>query len=422
MDDYHPPKGLFMFYYPRFILTKILEALAESPVILVNGARQTGKTTLVKKLTSEHHPAKYLSLDDLTLRGAAQSDPHGFLKNFSESVVIDEIQLVPDLLPAIKLEVDSNRRPGRFLLTGSANVLTLPRIAESLAGRMEIFTLFPLSQGEILRKKERFIDWIFANEEFSQSFINLQAKALWNKIIDGGYPEVIKRTSIKRKEVWFRDYITTILQRDIRELVNINGLTQMPRLLELLAARIATLINFAELSRSIQIPQTSLKRYMALFEATYLIYYLPPWSTNLGKRIVKTPKIFFTDTGLASYLLGADTELLQNHNTFSGPLLENFVLSELRKQSAWNHIQPNFSHFRSQTGLEVNFILENRRRQCVGIEVKASATVRSDDFKGLRWLQKQLDKRFLRGIVLYTGEEVVPFGEELYAIPVSALW
>ena len=161
---------------------------------------------------------------------------------------------------------------------------------------------------------------------------------------------------------------------------------------------------------------------MALFEATYLIYYLPPWSTNLGKRIVKTPKIFFTDTGLASYLLGADTELLQNHNTFSGPLLENFVLSELRKQSAWNHIQPNFSHFRSQTGLEVNFILENRRRQCVGIEVKASATVRSDDFKGLRWLQKQLDKRFLRGIVLYTGEEVVPFGEELYAIPVSALW
>ena len=245
---------------------------------------------------------------------------------------------------------------------------------------------------------------------------------MWNKIINGGYPEVIKRTSIKRKEVWFRDYITTILQRDIRELVNINGLTQMPRLLELLAARIATLINFAELSRSIQIPQTSLKRYMALFEATYLIYYLPPWSTNLGKRIVKTPKIFFTDTGLASYLLGADTELLQNHNTFSGPLLENFVLSELRKQSAWNHIQPNFSHFRSQTGLEVNFILENRRRQCVGIEVKASATVRSDDFKGLRWLQKQLDKRFLRGIVLYTGEEVVPFGEELYAIPVSALW
>ena len=408
--------------YPRFILPKILEALAESPVILLNGARQTGKTTLVRQLVKAHHPARYVSLDDLTLRGAGKSDPHGFLRNFQVPVVIDEIQLVPDLLPAIKLEVDQHRQPGKFLLTGSANVLALPQISESLAGRIEIFTLYPLSQGELLQKKEGFIDWIYADEVVPHQFQELPSEACWEKMVAGGYPEVIKRTHVERKGAWFRDYVATILQRDIRELANIEGLTQMPRFLELLAARATSLVNFAELSRSMQIPQTSMKRYMALFEATYLIYYLSPWSGNLGKRIVKAPKLFFTDTGLAAYLIGARSELLSDHHQPAGPLMENFVLSELRKQAAWSRTQPGFFHFRSQTGVEVDFILEDRRRRCVGIEVKAAATVRKEDFKGLRWLKKQLCESFLRGIVIYNGTEMVPFGEDLYAVPVSALW
>jgi uncharacterized protein len=408
--------------YPRFLLPNILDALADSPVVLINGARQTGKTTLAKKIAAEHHPAQYLTLDDLSVRGAAQSDPHGFLNNYKGNVVIDEIQLVPALLPAIKLEVDQNRQSGRFLLTGSANVLALPQISESLAGRIEILTLFPFSQGEIVQEQEHFIDWIFKEDLTSQNSQILAVNILRQKIVDGGYPEVIKRTAPARKEIWFRDYITTIVQRDIRDLANINGLTQMPRLLELLSARLGSLLNFAELSRSMQIPQTSLKRYMALFQATYLIQYLPSWSSNIGKRLVKMPKLYFSDTGVASYLLGATADSFDTGNLLSGQLLENFVLAELLKQSAWNKVCPKFFHFRTQSGIEVDFILEDRFRNCVGIEVKTAATVRQTDFKGLERLQYNLGNNFIRGIVMYLGTEVIPFGEKLYAVPVSALW
>lgn len=408
--------------FPRYITTFIVESLADSPVVFITGARQTGKTTLVQQIAREHHPAVYQSLDDLTIRGAAQSDPQGFLNNFSSPVVIDEIQLVPDLLSAIKLEVDRNRQSGRFLLTGSANVLTLPRILESLAGRMEIFTLYPLSQGEIAGHKEGFIDRLF-DDKFTLDKKKGETLTLtWQMLIDGGYPEIRKRKQQSRKEAWFRDYVTTIVQRDIRQLANINGMTQMPRLLELLATRVASLLNFAELSRSMQIPQTSLKRYLALFEVTYLIHRLPPWSGNLGKRIVKTPKIFFTDTGLAAYLLGVDYGLLQHQSAHTGPLLENFVLAELRKQTGWNRCKPKIFHFRSKSGQEVDFILKDRRGRCVGVEVKAASTVRNEDFNGLRWFGKELGSNFLRGVVLYTGEESAAFGENLYALPVSALW
>ncbi len=408
--------------YPRFLVDKILDALTESPVILINGARQTGKTTLVHYIAEKHYPAHYFSLDDLTMRGAAQSDPQGFLDNYEGPVVIDEIQIVPDLLPAIKLKVDRDRKPGKFILTGSANVLTLPKISESLAGRMEIFTLYPFSQGELIPKKEQFLDWIFSDKINFEKFESELPNSIWQKVVNGGFPEIIKRERIERREVWFRDYITTILQRDVRDLANIEGLVQMPRLLALLASRISSLLNFAELSRAMQIPQTSLKRYMTLFEAIFLIQYLPPWSGHLGKRIIKTPKLFFIDTGLAAYLLGIDLASLIRHDKSAGALLENFILSELIKQSSWNNIRPNFFHFRSQTGIEVDFILEDRRRRCVGIEVKAASTVRQDDFKGLRWLKENLGNRFLRGIVLYNGDEIVAFGDGLFAIPIQYLW
>lgn len=421
MDEYQPSKGGFM-QYQRFIFDKILDALTESPVILVNGARQTGKTTLVQYIADKHFPAHYISLDDLTIRGAAKSDPQGFLDNYDQPIVIDEIQIVPDLLPTIKLRVDRDRRPGKFILTGSANVLTLPTISESLAGRMEIFTLYPLSQGELIQKKERFIDWIFSDKIYLEKYDKEPPNSIWQKVATGGFPEIIKRERVERREAWFRDYISTILQRDIRDLSNIEGLTQMPRLLELLATRVTSLLNFAELSRTIQIPQTSLKRYMTLFDAIFLIHYLSPWSGHLGKRIIKTPKLFFIDTGLAAYLLGTELTSLIHQDRSAGALLENFVLSELIKHSSWSKIRPNFYHFRSQTGIEVDFILEDRRRRCVGIEVKTAATVRHDDFKGLRWLKENLGDQFLRGIVLYSGEEMVAFGDGLFTIPVQSLW
>ncbi len=407
--------------FPRFISSPIIEALADRPVVLITGARQTGKTTLVREILKKVHSAQYITLDDLSIRNAAQNDPQGFLARYSGPLIIDEIQLAPELLSAIKLEVDSNRQAGRFLLTGSANVLTVPRISESLAGRMEIFNLFPLSQGELSSKKEAFIDWLFSEKFELSSFSKSNDRSLMNRIINGGYPEIVQKSDASRKEAWFRNYVTTILQRDIRDLANINGLTQMPRLLELLATRITTLVNFSELSRSIQIPHTSLKRYLALFETTFLTYRLPSWSGNLGKRIVKSPKLFFTDSGLASSFLGEDIDSLAKPSHQSGALLENFILSELYKQKTWSKTNPHFFHFRSQTGQEVDFILEDRKRRCIGIEVKSSSTVRFDDFKALKWF-KENTSQFLRGIVLYRGQEMIPFGGDLYAVPIDAMW
>jgi len=408
--------------YARFITTQVIDALRDSPVVFITGARQTGKTTLVQRIAGDKHPAVYRSLDDLTIRSAAQTDPHGFLKNLRGPAVLDEIQLVPELLPAMKLEVDEKRQPGHFLITGSANVLTLPRVSESLAGRMAIFNLHPLSQGELEGRKEGFIDALFGQHLSLPSMYTEDRSTLWQRVINGGFPEIQKRANASRKEAWFKDYVTTILQRDIRELANINGLMQMPRLLELLATRLASLLNSADISRIMQIPQTSMKRYLALFEVIYLIQRLLPWSGNLGKRLVKTPKVFFTDSGLAAYLVGFEVSHLEEQNIRVGPLLENFILSELRKQACWSRIKPAFFHFRSQTGQEVDIVMEDRRGRCVGIEVKAAATVRSEDFKGLRWFEKQLGESFVRGIVLYTGKESVPFGEKLFALPVNALW
>jgi len=399
----------------------MLPALRESPVIMLIGARQTGKSTLAKILAeSEDWHAQYTTLDDLTIRSAALMDPHGFISNLSLPLVIDEIQLAPELLPAIKLYIDHNRKPGQFLLTGSANVLTLPKVSESLAGRIELFTLFPLSQGELIKKKEYFIDRCF-----SGSLKNLPTtaeNAIWERVVDGGYPEVLQRADYERKQVWFRDYIATILQRDIRELAQINGLSIMPRFLELLAARVGALHNAAEVSRAMQIPQTSIKRYMSLFEATFLVHRLLPWSTNLGKRLVKTPKLYFNDTGLAAHLTGQTADALRTKSLLSGPLLENFVLDELRKQATWSQRSARFYHLRTQSGIEVDFILEAQNGDCVGIEVKAAGTVRADDFKGCQWMQDQLGDKFVAGIVLYLGKEIVPFGKKLWAMPVSAIW
>lgn len=408
--------------YPRFITPLVLEALGESPVVYITGARQTGKTTLVKEIARGKHPAEYKSLDDLTVQGAAKLDPHGFIQNLKGPVVLDEIQLVPELLSAIKLSIDEDRFPGRFLITGSADVLGLPRASESLAGRMEIFQLHPLSQGELANRQEGFIDQLFDQAVAIPRIYEEKKNSIWSRVIDGGYPEIKRRNAASRKNAWFRDYITTILQRDIRELANINGLTQMPRLLELLAVRLASVMNFAEMSRTMQIPQTSLKRYLALFEATYIIQRLAPWSGNLGKRLVKTPKVFFTDTGLASYLCGINVKNVENQTIQAGPLLENFVLSELRKQASWSRVRPGFFHFRSQTGQEVDIIMEDRQGRCIGIEVKASATVRSQDFKCLRWFAKQLGDRFLKGVVFYTGRDEVPFGKNHFAYPLNMLW
>jgi len=400
----------------------ILEALSDTPVVLLNGARQTGKSTLVQWLAKEAHPARYITLDDAAVLSAARGDPIGFLTDLDSPIVLDEVQRAPELFLAIKAVVDRNRVPGHFLLTGSANPLLLPQLSESLAGRMEILSLWPFSQGELEGRPEDFIDRAFASKLPQFPASDLSRSELVKRVLTGGYPEVVGKASTSRRNAWFRSYITTIVQREVRDLANIEHLTIMPRLLSLLAARACALMNYTELSSSLGLPQSTLKRYMALFEMTFLSQPLPAWSTNIGKRLIRSRKVVLNDTGLLAHLIGLNEERIKaDPNTF-GPLLENFVIMELRKQATWSKSQPQFFHFRTRKGQEVDIVLENAAGEVVGIEVKASSTVKSSDFKGLNYLSELLGDRFLRGIVLYTGDQPVPFGSNLYALPVSTLW
>jgi predicted AAA+ superfamily ATPase len=404
----------------RHAAARLHTALADRPVVLLHGARQSGKTTLVRAV-AEESGARYITLDDLTMLAAARNDAAGFLAGSAQSLVVDEVQRAPELLLAIKAAVDRKRTPGRFLLTGSANVLLVPRVAESLAGRMEIVPLWPFSQGEIEGAVEGFIDAAFGDAPpvLVQSSSSVR---LTDRVLRGGYPEAAPIKSAERRRAWFDAYVTTILQRDVRDLARIEGLTELPRLLALLASRPMAQLNYADLSRGTGLPQSTLKRYFALLEMVFLIRLLPPWHANIGKRLVKTPKVVLTDTGLAAHLMGIDDARLARDRTLLGGLLESFVAMELVKQSGWSADPPALYHFRTHEGDEVDLVLERRGGALVGIEVKSAATVSAADFKGLRALAEIAGQRFQRGIVLYTGAEIVPFGAGLFALPVEALW
>jgi predicted AAA+ superfamily ATPase len=404
----------------RHAAAPLRTALADRPVVLLHGARQTGKTTLVRAV-AEETDARYVTLDNLTMLAAARDDPAGFLAGFKPPLVLDEVQRAPELLLAIKAAVDRKRTPGHFLLTGSANVLLVPRLAESLAGRMEIVNLWPFSQGEMEGAVEGFIAAAFSD---APPVLGRRSSPppLAERVLRGGYPEAVPIESAERRRAWFDAYVTTILQRDVRDLARIEGLTELPRLLALLASRPMAQLNYAELSRGTGLPQSTLKRYFALLETMFLVRLLPPWHTNIGKRLVKTPKVLLTDTGLAAHLMGIDDARLVHDRSFLGGLLESFVAMELVKQAGWCVDPPALYHFRTHEGDEVDLVLERRGGAVVGIEVKSAATVSAADFKGLRALAAAAGRRFRRGIVLYTGTEIVPFGSGLFALPVEALW
>jgi uncharacterized protein len=406
---------------PRNLAPVLQEALSDRPVVLVNGARQVGKSTLVQS-QADGERAQYLTLDDATVLAAVARDPGGFVAGLDGPVILDEIQREPRLFPAIKMAVDRDRRPGRFLLTGSADVFLLPTVSESLAGRMEILTLWPLSQGELAGVREDFVDALFAPEPPSAALPPLDRAELFRRVVQGGFPELAGRIAAPRHRAWFRSYVTTILQRDVRDLSNIDDLSALPRLLTLLAARATTLLNYSELSRSAGIPATTLKRYFLLLEATFLLQTLPAWSANLSRRLVKSPKILLADSGLLASLLGIDGERLDEEPRLVGPLLENFALLEIRKQIGWSRSQPRMFHYRTQAGQEVDLLLEDDRGRVAGIEVKAGGTVQEKDVRVLLDLAETLGKKFTRGVVLYTGDRVVPFSEKVLAVPIQALW
>lgn len=406
--------------YRRNIGEYLHTALGDTPVVLLNGARQAGKSTLVTGIASAFG-GQYRTLDDATQLSAAVTDPAGFLANSKDLTIIDEVQKAPDLFPAIKREVDRDRRPGRYLLTGSANVLMLPTISESLAGRMEIITLWPLSQGELAGHREQFIDAMFADRLPALAPPADDETSLEARVVAGGYPEAVGRAA-DRRAAWFSAYITALMQRDVRDLANIEGLTDMPRLLALIGARTGALLNIAELSRTAGIAHSTLRRYLALLEATFLLQLLPAWSTNRGKRLVKSPKLYLLDSGLASHLVGYPSGTGPGDATSFGSLLENFVLAELRKQAGWATTRVSFFHFRTVASREVDIVMEAPGGTVVGIEIKARSTVTNRDFAGLATLAEAAGEKFLRGVVLYAGEEVVSFGPNLVAMPIRSLW
>lgn len=409
----------------RNLLGDVFTALSDTPVVLINGPRQAGKSTLTQSQEILQQKRHYLTFDQPSVLAAAQNDPEGFVAGLPEKVTLDEIQHVPELFPVIKAAVDRHRKPGRFLLTGSANILLLPKLSESLAGRMEILTLWPFSQGEMHRKKEDFIDQLFLTKPHfltqpTSKWIN--RTALMEKILTGGYPPLLTRTTSSRRRTWFKSYLTTILQRDVRNFSDISDLNALPRLLTATATRAGSLLNFTDLGRSLMIPQTTVKRYFDILIGTFLVQLLRPWSTNLGQRVIQTPKAYLTDTGLLAHLLGLTTDRLLLDPSLAGSAMENFVLMELLKQATWSKRQPESFFWRTASGQEVDLLLEDESGRLVGIEIKAGATLGKKDISGLQTLSALAGKRWVRGIVLYTGSDIIPFGKNLHAVPVSHLW
>jgi len=409
----------------RSMVTEVNAALADTPVVVIHGARQSGKTTLTRMMC-EGGERRYLTLDDPTLLKSALDDAAGFLAGLRGPVVIDEVQRAPEMFAALKAEVDRDRRPGRFLLTGSANVLMLPRLADSLAGRVEILTLWPLSQGEMVSRREDFIDRAFGGGDLTVKGAKGKPEGpeglgLLERLVKGGFPEPLTRKDEARRSAWFSSYLTTILQRDVRDLANIEGLTDLPRLLALIATRVGGVLNFADLSRGLSIPQTTMKRYFALLETTFLAQTIPAWASNRGVRLTKAPKVMLTDTGLACHLLGANEERLGVDANARGALVENFVAMELLKQMGWAKTKVKMYHFRAVSGREVDIVLEDAAGNVVGIEVKSSSTVGKQDFVGLQTLREVAGEKFRRGIVAYDGLETVSFGSDV-AVPIRGLW
>ena len=407
--------------YQRHILRRLNAALTDTRVVLLNGARQVGKSTLARQL-AQQRGGRYLTLDDPVVAELARTDPSALVNGPAEFTVIDEVQFAPDLFPALKREVDRNPVPGRFLLTGSANVFMLPKAAESLAGRMEVLTLDPLSQSEIEGSPHNLVDALFGKAPWSARSVPTDRADVVRRLVAGGFPEGLSRADPPRRDAWFRAYLSSLLQRDVRDFANIEGLHDMPRLLSLLGARASSLLNMAEVSRATGITHSTLRRYLSLLEALFIVQPLPAWSANLGKRLVKAPKLHLIDPGLTAHLRGqADAEALALSPQL-GPLLETFVVQELRRHLRWTDTAATAWHFRTAAGQEVDLVLETPDQRVVGIEIKASANLNQGDFDGLRELRDAAGRAFTRGVVLYTGEQLLPFEDKLWAVPLGVLW
>ena len=425
--------------YTRLAERRLTEALVDSPVVLIHGPRQCGKTTLAlmvgapEQLTPAGRSSvtpptgsqsyAYLTFDDAVTRGGAEADPMGFAADLPERVILDEVQRVPELFAALKVEVDRRRRPGRFLLTGSSNVLLTPALSDSLAGRMDTVRLHPLAQCELEASPATsgFLDTLFGGG-FGIRRTERLGRSLSERIVSGGYPAALARPAGRRRANWYRNYLDAQVLRDVRDLARIRSLDVLPRLMSLAAANTATLFNLSDLAAPFELSRPTIRDYVALLEQVFLLEELPSWHSNRLSRLVKRPKLHVGDTGLACALLGVDADGLSTDRTLLGQLLETFAYQELRRQASWHDALMSFHHFRDRDGYEVDLVIERGPRALAGVEVKAGATVTTSDFRGLRKLREAAGDRFAGGVVLYDGETSAGFGDRLHAVPIRTLW
>ena len=405
--------------YPRYAEGPLAEALADSPAVLIHGPRQCGKSTLAR-VVGDPRGYRYISFDDNVARAAAESDPSGFVAGLGERTVLDEVQRVPSIFTALKQAIDANRIPGRFLLTGSSQVLLVPALSDSLAGRMEILRLHPLSQGEVYGGIPNFLDDLFRGE-FQTSNTQRIGHNLAERIADGGYPAALARSTFRRRSNWYRNFIATQLQRDVTDMARISALDALPRLLSAAASQTAHLYNLSNMASPFQLSRPTIGDYVALLERLFLIERLPPWHTNRLSRMVKTPKLHIGDTGIGCALVGASPQDLARNRDLLGQFLETFVFQELRRQSVCQEAPLEFCHYRDKDQAEVDIVIERGAGEVAGVEVKASATVTRSDFRGLRKLRKAAGDRFAAGVVVYDGEVSAGFGDGMFAVPVSLL-
>ncbi|MEN3361927.1 MAG: uncharacterized protein V7637_5909, partial [Mycobacteriales bacterium] len=394
----------------------------DTRVVVINGARQTGKSTLARLVMRDRPRAELRYLDDAAARSAAEADPVAFVRH-DDLLIIDEVQRVPELMLAIKHEVDVDPRPGRFLLTGSARLFALQDIPDLLPGRSETIELWPLSQGEIDRTADCFVDQIFEHgPALHVPTTELRRPDYLERALRGGYPEAVRRADLGRRSRLFDSYISDLINRDIRQVSEIERPADMRRLLNVVAGQMASMASPGAIASAMALSANTVKRYLDLLDLLFVVRRIPAWSNNLTTRAVATPKLIVTDTGLAAHLAGISPRRLRLPTAPAGPIMENFVLAELARQLSWSDEPVRLYHFRDRDGVEVDAVLERASGEVVAIEVKAGETVRGEDFRGIRHLAARLGERFLAGIVLYAGRQPLPFGDRLRAFPISALW
>ena len=363
----------------------------------------------------------YFTFDDNALRDAAARDPAGFAEQLPPKAILDEVQRVPELFLALKATIDRRRTPGRLILTGSANVLFVPRLADSLAGRIGILRLHPLAQCEIEGTTPHFLDALFGRGFRTRTATPL-GRELAARIVAGGFPPAVARRTPARRRAWYRDYTETQIQRDVRDLMRIHSLDALPKLLALAAGQTAGLINVAELAAPFELSRQTIHDYVTVLERVFLLERLPPWHSNRLSRLVKRPKLHIGDTGVGCSLLGVDAAHLDRDRGLLGSMLETFVLQDLRRQASARATAVTFHHFRDRDDFEVDLVLEDSSGRIAGVEVKAAASVNEGDLRGLRKLAATAGARFANGVVLYDGRATIRFTDSLFAVPLRHLW